>query len=136
MAKSVSRRIERLNGLFREELSDLIRRDLKDPRLGSIVSITAVETAPDLHHARVYVSVLGSSTEQRETMATLRRAAGFLRHELATRLRIRTVPELDFRFDESIARGDRILRLIREATGESPKRPDGAGTDESSGLAE
>jgi len=114
-----SRRVARLNELFRDEISELIRREIKDPRLGQIVSITSVETAPDLHHARVYVSVLGGNTEQRQTIEALQHAAGFLRHELGTRLRLRTVPELDFRLDESIARGERILQLLREANAQN-----------------
>lgn len=111
---TASRRVERLNELFRSEISELLRRELKDPRLGSMVTITSVQTAPDLHHARVFVSVLGSQTEQRQTIEALRHASGFLRRELASRLDLRTVPELEFRLDESIARGERILQLLRE----------------------
>jgi len=115
----MTRRTERVNELIRQELSDLLKREVKDPRLGGIVSVTEVDTAPDLKYAKVFVSVLGTEQEQKQTLEGLRAAAGFLRKELGDRLSLRHVPELSFREDRSIAQGDRILRLIREvSTGE------------------
>ncbi len=109
-----SRRILRLNEQIREELADLLRRHIRDPRLGGIISITDVETSPDLAVARVHVSVLGSDEEAAEALRALRHAAGYLRRELGERIRVRRLPALDFRLDPSIARGARVLQLLRE----------------------
>ncbi len=109
-----SRRILRLNEQIREELADLLRRHIRDPRLGGIISITDVETSADLAVARVHVSVLGSDEEAAEALRALRHAAGYLRRELGERIRVRRLPALDFRLDPSIARGARVLQLLRE----------------------
>ena len=106
--------MERINELLREEISSLIRRELKDPRLAGMVSITDVETAPDLSTARVFASVMGSDDEKQTTLDTLRRAAGFFRRLLRERLRLRRVPELEFRLDISLERGDRVLDILRQ----------------------
>ena len=108
-----TRRQEQLSDVIAEELSDLIRTRMKDPRIG-FASITDVEVSADLRHAKVFVSVLGSSEEQRATLQGLEHAAGFLRHELAQRLNIRYTPEILFKLDQSIERGTRILQLINE----------------------
>jgi len=114
-----SYRLEQINELIRQELSVLISRQVKDPRVHALTSVTAVETSPDLRHAKVFVSVLGNKEEQKETIEALRAAAGFLRHELASRLTLRHVPELDVRLDQSIERGERIMRLLRKLEKES-----------------
>jgi ribosome-binding factor A len=106
-------RQEQLAEVIAEELSDLIRTRMKDPRIG-FASITDVELSGDLRHAKVFVSVLGTPEEQRATLQGLEHAVGFLRHELAQRLTIRYTPEILFRLDESIERGTRILQLIHE----------------------
>ena len=120
---SSTRRVERINELLRDELSALIGRELKDPRLAGLISITEVETTSDLRHAKVFVSVFGSDEERQSSLAALRSAAGFLRHEVAQRIVIRHMPELDFRLDSSIERGDRILRLLRQVAEEDATRP-------------
>src|SRR5919199_594160 len=108
-------RIQRLNGSIREELADLLRREMRDPRLSTLISITEVETSPDLATAKVYFSVLGSEEEATAALQALRHAAGYLRRELGTRLRgVRHLPTLDFRLDPSIARGTRVLQLLNE----------------------
>ena len=107
-------RIQRLNGSIREELADLLRREMRDPRLAALISITEVETTNDLNTAKVYFSVLGTDEEAAEALKALRHAAGYLRRELGTRLRVRHVPTLDFRLDPSIARGARVLQLLNE----------------------
>ncbi|HLH20982.1 MAG TPA: 30S ribosome-binding factor RbfA [Chloroflexota bacterium] len=109
-----SRRILRLNEAIREELAELLRREMRDPRLGGIISITEVDTSPDLALAHVYVSVLGSDEETSDALRALRRAAGYLKRELGDRLRLRRVPNLDFRLDPSLARGARVMELLRE----------------------
>ncbi len=113
----MSQRTQRLDAQIRQELMDLLQREMKDPRLG-FVTITRVETARDLSVARVWVSVLGSDEEREKTMRALTAAAPWLRRKLAERLTIRTVPQLLLRRDESIETGDRVLRLLRELENE------------------
>ncbi len=110
----MSRRLQRLNVLFRQELADLIRTELRDPRLGSIVSITRVDISPDLENASVYTSILGDSAAKAETMNVLAAAAPFLRRQLTERIRIRRIPSLQFRLDESIEEAAHILELMKK----------------------
>ena len=121
-----SRRVERLNELLRDEISDLIRRELKDPRIAGLVTVTQVETASDLSSARVFISVLGSEEDQKASLAVLRRAAGFFRHQLLPRLSLRRVPELEFRPDRSIEHGDHILSLLRQIDAVQQSQPPAA----------
>ena len=111
----MTRRLERLNGLFREELSDLLLRQVKDPRLAQFVSITRVVISPDLSHARVFVSVMGSEEEREDAFRALETARPFLRRELGKRLSTRRTPDLSFRRDDSLERGAHLLSLIEEA---------------------
>ena len=106
-----SRRLEQVAGLLQEELSHLLEREVKDPRMG-FVTLTGVELSPDLRHARVYFSVLGDEEAVQQSLATLERAAGFLRHELSRRLTLRQVPELHFVLDRSGERAQRISCLL------------------------
>ncbi len=106
-------RQEKLAELIAVELSDLLRTRIKDPRVG-FASITHVEVSGDLRHAKVFVSVMGTQQEQAETIKALKHAAGFLRHELASRLVLRYMPEITFKLDMSIEEGARILDLIRQ----------------------
>jgi ribosome-binding factor A len=106
-------RQEKLGELIAAELSELLRTRIKDPRVG-FASITHVEVSGDLRHAKVFVSVMGSAEERVETMKGLKNATGFLRHELATRLVLRYMPELAFKLDNSIEEGARILALINK----------------------
>lgn len=105
-------RIERINHLIRQEISDMLQRQVKDPRLGSFIAITDVVTSPDLKSARVFISHLGSTVERKETMGALRSATGYLRSELAKRLRIRRVPEITFLWDDSIEHGAHMEELF------------------------
>jgi ribosome-binding factor A len=107
-------RQEKLGELIAAELSDLLRTRLKDPRVG-FASITRVEVSGDLRHAKVFVSVMGNAEEQEDTMKGLKNAGGFLRHELASRLVLRYMPELVFKLDTSIEKGSHILELIRQS---------------------
>jgi ribosome-binding factor A len=109
----VSQRTDRLDSQIRQELMDLLQREMKDPRLG-FATITRVETARDLGHARVFVSVLGSDADRERTMSALHVATPWLRRKLGERLSLRHVPELSVREDDSIASGDRVLQIIRE----------------------
>jgi ribosome-binding factor A len=109
-----TRRIERINHLLRQEIADLLSHEVKDTALASaLISITEVETSPDLRNARVYFSVYGEEEEVQTAQAHLKRASGFLHRELKERLDLRHIPHLEFVLDRSLARGDRILRLIR-----------------------
>jgi ribosome-binding factor A len=109
----VSQRTDRLDSQIRQELMLLMQREMKDPRIG-FATVTRVETARDLGHARVWVSVYGSDEERDESIAALTDAAPWLRRRLGERLHIRQVPQLSIRRDESIESGDRVLRLLRQ----------------------
>ena len=110
----VSRRIERINHLLRQEIADLLTREVKDEALSSaMISIIEVETAPDLHSAKVYFSVYGDDEVVEAAEAHLKRASGFLHRNLKERLNLRHIPHLEFILDRSLARGDRIMRLMR-----------------------
>jgi ribosome-binding factor A len=109
-----TRRIERINHLLRQEIADLLSREVKDAALASVlISITEVETSSDLRNARVYFSVYGDEDEVQTAQAHLKRASGFLHRELKARLDLRHIPHLEFILDRSLARGDRIMRLMR-----------------------
>ncbi len=115
----MTHRIERVNSLIRQEISELLQRQVKDPRLGSLVAITDVSTSPDLRHAKIFVSRIGSEEEKQETLSVLTAASGFFRNELAKRLKLRHTPELSFQWDDSIERGDYLLQLIDEVNSDS-----------------
>lgn len=108
----MTRRIERVNNLIRQEISEMLQRQVKDPRLGNFISITEVSTSPDLKYARVFVSSIRSDEERQKVLGVLAAASGFFRSELAKRLRLRRVPELSFHWDDSIEHGARILELM------------------------
>lgn len=116
----MTRRSERVNELLREEISTIVQRQLKDPRLGGLISITAVEASPDFRHARVFVSVMGTDEQRTGTLTALNAAAGFMRHELRGRLEsLRYVPELAFKLDNSIERGAQLSALLNQVALES-----------------
>jgi ribosome-binding factor A len=104
-------RMRRVNEAVREVVSARIAEGLRDPRIG-FVTVTAVETSPDLRHARVYVSVLGSEEERAASLAGLESAHGVLQQAVAGELRMKRTPTLQFVFDESIDRGMRISELL------------------------
>ncbi|MGI8588457.1 MAG: 30S ribosome-binding factor RbfA [Chloroflexia bacterium] len=117
-----TRRQQQVGDLIQREISVMITRELRDPRLG-FITVTSVDVSADLRHARVFYSVMGTPEEQKATQAVLEHAVGFLRHELASRVDLRYVPDLSFRNDPSIAQGDRISRLLAEIEHESPSPP-------------
>ncbi len=110
-------RMRRVNEAVREVLSVRITEGLKDPRIG-FVTVTAVETSPDLRHARVFVSVLGDEAERERTLAGLSSSHGPLQAAIAAQLRMKRTPTLEFVYDESIDRGMRISELLDEGSGE------------------
>ena len=109
-------RMRRVNEAVKEVLGVTISRDLKDPRVG-FVTVTGVDTSPDLRHAHVYVSVLGDEQTRSESLAGLASSRGYLQGRVASELRLKHTPQLDFHYDESADRGMRITSLLR---GEEP----------------
>jgi ribosome-binding factor A len=106
-------RTNRVDELLREEIGSILAREIADPRIG-FATVTSVETAPDLRHARVRVSVIGQPADRKATLLALGRAMPFVRHELGKRLRIRRIPEFHLELDETLERGTRVLHLINE----------------------
>ena len=122
-------RLERVNQLIREEISLLIQRELKDPRLG-FVTVTEVDAAKDLRTAKVYVSVLGSEAQWKESLQALESARGFIRNWLTPRLRLRAIPHLTFHADRSMAHAAHIQTVLEELRTTEP--PPGASDSEPS----
>jgi ribosome-binding factor A len=110
----MSRRTERLSKLIKQEISALLEREVNDPRLGSLISVTEVSVSPDLKYAKVFVSILGDEIDKADMLAGFNAASGFLRKKLAPRLRMRCIPQLSFYYDDSIERGARVLKLIEQ----------------------
>jgi ribosome-binding factor A len=106
-------RIRRVNEAMREVLSEAIATELKDPRVG-FVTVTSVDTAPDLRHARVFVSVLGDDDQREASLAGLSSSHGYLQSRVASRLRMKHTPTLEFQYDPSVERVMRINELLRE----------------------
>ena len=118
------RRVDRVNVVLREAISSVLAEDLRDPRLGGMVSVVRVDASPDLGSARVYVSVLGDDDAKAGSMKALKSASGFVHRRLRQKVTLRSVPAVEFRLDESIEAGSDVLSLIsrvrpEEAGGES-----------------
>ncbi len=114
----------RINGEVQKELSTLISREIKDPRINPMTSVVHVEVAPDLKTAKVYISVLGDEESKKETLQGLRSAAAYMRGQLAKSLNLRNTPELTFVIDNSIEYGVHMSKLIDEVNKNIPDRPD------------
>ena len=120
----------RINGEVQKELSQIIRREIKDPRIHMMTSVTGAQVAPDLKTCKVYISVLGTDEEKADTLAGLRSAEGYIRRMLAKNLNLRNTPQLLFVLDESIEHGVAMSRLIDEVASGIPDRSE---EDDSSG---
>jgi len=107
---------------MRQEISNMLQRDLKDPRLG-FATVTDVRVSGDLQHARVYASILGDDAPRPQTMEALESARGYVRSEIGRRVQLRLTPEITFAYDDSIERGARLLRLISEVQSEEVAAP-------------
>lgn len=108
-------RADRVGDQIKRELGELIRAELKDPRIPTCTGVSQVEVTRDLSHATAYISVLGTDKEQKECIEALSRAAGFLRREISSRVRVHHSPELHFKLDDSVRVGIRMSKLIDEA---------------------
>ncbi|EOG7130800.1 ribosome-binding factor A [Acinetobacter baumannii] len=122
-------RLKRMADSVQRELSELIRQELKDPRLGGLVTISDVKVSPDLGYADVYVTVMGrelsddqNEVAHRETLDILNKASGFLRQELSRRIKTRITPRLRFHYDKTNAYGNYMFGLIEKAVQDLPKR--------------
>ena len=115
-------RSRRIAEQIQRELSGIIRLELKDPRVG-MVTITDVEVSQDHAYAKVFFTLLGDELQVEETARALQHAAGFLRSQLARRIRLRSVPQLEFKYDASVERGARLSRLIDAAVSTDPATP-------------
>lgn len=122
--KNFSRK-DRVSEQVRRELAELIRTELKDPRVG-FITLTDVEVTPDYAHAKVYFSSLkGDAEDLKEILTGLKRASGFLRRQLGLRIHLHTLPELHFVYDSSLARGSELSQLIDKAVADDVKRHEG-----------
>ena len=110
----MTRRMDRVNVLLRQEISRVLAAELRDPRVSSMVSITYVDSSADLHHARVGVSVMGDEAQKRSTLKALKSAAGFIHRNIRRHLTLKTVPSLQFYLDDSIERGAEMLEMIKD----------------------
>jgi ribosome-binding factor A len=119
-------RVRRVADQLQRELAEIVRLELKDPRAG-LITVTGLDLTTDFAYAKVFVSVFGEPEAQQASLATLRRAAGFLRSQLARRISIHQTPQLRFELDESVERGSRLSALIDRAVAEDRAHPsDGA----------
>ena len=108
----MSRRTDRINELLRQEISQLLARQIKDPRLRGVISITEVQTSADLRNARVLLSVMGDEETKRIALDGIQSAATFLRRELRDRISLRYTPFLKFSLDETLAQADHVLQIM------------------------
>lgn len=121
---SPSQRAERVGDLIKREVSQIIQYELKDPGIG-FVTITAVELSSDLRHAKIFYSVLGDEKAKKESSSALKRACGFIQHEIGRKLRLKYTPEISFLFDPSVEYGAHIETLIHKIhESQGPKRDD------------
>lgn len=118
------RRSTKIASLIRREISDMLLKDIGDPRL-SFLSITDVQLSDDLQHAKVYVSSIKGEEKKQETLTALKEAQGFFRYELGKRLQLRLVPEILFYWDDSLERGDRIFKILSELEESQEERVQG-----------
>ena len=120
----MSLRQERVQEQLVQELSDIIRKDLRDPRLG-FLTLTGAEISRDLRHSKVFFSVLGDEQSKKDTLRALESATGLIRSTFAKRVKMRVAPEITFEYDDGIARGQRIFQLLDEVRDDLKPRPEG-----------
>ena len=118
----MSRRTDRINEQLREEISMLLTRQIKDPRLNAVISITRVVSSGDLRSARVYISVMGNQETKQAALAGIQSAASFLRRELRDRINMKHTPFLSYELDSSLDEADQLLRLMNQVKLDEPAR--------------
>ena len=116
-------RVERLNSFLRQEISDIVQRYVKDPRLGTFVSVTTVEISKDMRYAKVFISRYGTDLEKADTIKALDSASGYIRHELGERMKTRRIPELSFRLDNTMEKAAKVLKIINDISSEEKPAP-------------
>lgn len=131
----MSRRTDRINEQLREEISMLLTRQIKDPRLNAVISITRVVSSGDLRSARVYISVMGNQETKQAAMAGIQSAASFLRRELRDRINMKHTPFLSYELDTSLDEADQLLRLMNRVKPDEPAPKTEAANSETSGGA-
>ena len=117
-------RTTRLNSLLKEVISDIIRREVRNPHVNELVTVTRVDITRDLHHAKVYISVIGTPTQKEETLAALQSAAGFIAVQASKEVVMRYFPALSFTIDDSVEKHMRIEELLGEIASEKDARND------------
>ena len=125
----MSRRIDRINDLLRDEISQLLSRQIKDPRLNVVISITSVNTSNDLRNAEVLVSVMGDEDARRSALDGIQSAASYLRRELRDRISLRYTPFLKFALDDTLEQAAHILQIMDNIRDEQPQEPPVDGGD-------
>lgn len=121
----------RINGEVQRELSEIIRTEIKDPRVaGAMISVVSADVTPDLKYCKAYISVLGGEAASADALAGLKSAVGYIRRELAHRINLRNTPEISFILDQSIEYGVHMSRLIDEVTKDLKEEDNGLGTGE------
>lgn len=118
-------RQEKVKELLRAEISDIIRKEIKDPRLG-FVTITDAQVSKDLRHAKIFISVMGDDEAKKTSLGILQKTAGFIRHEFGQRVAMKTIPELMFTLDQAVETGARIFELLQEVKHESDEPDTGS----------
>ena len=121
----MSRRSDRLGQIIQNEISDLLQKNINDPRLGGMISVTDVSVTDDMRNAKIYISALTDQTNKEEIIKGFNSAMGFIRRELAHRLNLRITPELSFHFDDSIEHGIALSNLIDEVISSDNEKADG-----------
>jgi ribosome-binding factor A len=116
-------RVERLNSFLRQEISDIVQRYVKDPRLGTFVSVTNVEISKDMRYAKVFISRYGTDLEKADTIKALESASGYIRHELGERMKTRRIPELNFRLDNTMEKAAKVMKIIKDISTEEKTGP-------------
>ena len=136
MAKEYSR-TQRIGDQMQRELAQLIRREIKDPRVG-LVTITAVEVSRDVSHAKIFITVMGqdSAADIAQNLKVLNDASGFLRMQLGRSMQLRNVPQLHFHFDASVSRGAHLSALIERAVAEDSQRPEAGAASQAEDQAD
>ena len=119
----------RVNGEVMRVLAEVIRSEIKDPRINPMTSVVAVEVAPDLKTCKAWISVLGNEESQKDTLAGLKSAEGYIRNQLARKINLRNTPEIRFIIDQSIEYGVNMSRLIDEVTKDMPEEQEDDGTE-------